>query len=896
METSQRQFAFRLTLSLHNLVTGPLKKIASLSFENPRWAMLLATLLMALSALTAWHSLDLRMEWTYLFEEDDPVVVKFLKARDMFPYPGDIVVLVDGKTPQARKAYLDQLAHQLEAEPSVFYHIFYRWDVQNLSTKALYFLSVHQLKSLRSLLAKSEASSLKFDPELRKALVKELRRSLETRGRSNPRFLTGDLLGGGHQHEVATILQVLDGETVLYPTLDGGRLHFLLVKTSGKGHSLEQNGDSVERLRKIIHQTRPLATGLRVRLTGLPVLLHDERATCTADSIRTGCLSLLLVTLIFGLAFGEVRRPALALVALLYGLSWTVGFTTVAVGHLNFITVTMTTMLVGLGIDFGIHVLFRFDEELSRSDGAKAAIERTIEGTGIDNFWGAMATGAAFLTLTLVGFRGIADLGVIAAGGVFLCFLSTVTVLPALVALVPDFFARRAHPTPSSPLHQRFLFLEGWEKRLLDHSAWITGMGMIFVVLSLAPAGQVEFRYNLLEVQAAGLESVRTEVDMIRQLRRSALSGAVVAPDAKSARELAARLKKLPLVESATTLATLLPPDVAEKQALVEQVVVLAQATEMPEKIPLDSAEDLGNLAKTIESSSAAFGEGPKDPALVGLRETILEMSPGPVQDGLQAFQSGMRQDLEKVLQFLRSQVATPPAISDFPEALRIRFLGTDQHFLVNISPAENIWEKNALEGFLNQVSTVTPDLVGHPVVQEHILSSFLRAQKLAPWLTLIGVFLVMGLAVRSWRALAVSLLPTTIGLLGVLALMRLCGQNFNVVNFVALPISVGIGAVYGLHAVHRMREVGHRNLLSSSTGPGIFLSGLTTLAGFACLTLASHRGMASLGWVISVGVAINLVATLVLLPALLNQFPLLRGEVPNRTQPEQETMTDETP
>ncbi len=864
------------------MIARTLKKLAGLCFEKPGWAMTLATLLMILSIATAWHSLDLKMEWTYLFEEDDPVVVKFLHARDLFPYPGDIVVLVDGKSAQDRKIYLDILAQRLEAEPEHFFHIFYRWDVKRLSTKALYFLTVEQLKDLRSLLTRSTIKSQgpKVDQELRKTLLKELLRSLESRGRSNPSLFNAAILRGGNDDELSTAIGVLNGETVIYPTLDSGRLHFLLVKTGGRGQNLKQNGDSVEHLRSIINQTRPLANGMRVRLTGLPVLLHDERATCTADSIRTGCLSLLLVALIFSLAFGEAGRPGLALVALLFGLTWTVGYTTVVVGHLNFITVTMTTMLVGLGIDFGIHLLFRFDEELTRSASPKVAMETAIAGTGVDNFWGALATAAAFATLTLVGFRGIADLGVIAAGGVVLCFLSTVTVLPALIALFPNLFERRAQNGPErQALRRRFDFLKIWEERLMRHSKLISGLSLLLALASLGLAGQVKFRYNLLEVQAAGLESVRTEIDMIKQLRRSALSGAVVAPNARQARQLADRLNKLPLVESATTLATLLPPDLESKQSLVEEVVELARATEMPKKVPLDSAKDLGDLAKTMKTSNAAFGNDPKDPDIVKLRETILKMSPGPVQDGLRAFQSGMRQDLEKALLFLRSQVAEAPTSADFPESLRIRSLGEREHFLVNVSPAEDIWEKDSLEKFLKEVSTVTPHLVGHPVVQEHILSSFLHAQKVAPWLTLVGVFLVMSCAMQSWKDLALSLLPTTVGVLGILALMNLFNQSFNVVNFVALPISVGIGAVYGLHAVHRMRELGNQNLLSSSTGPGIFLSGLTTLAGFACLTLASHRGIASLGWVISVGVAINLVATLLLLPALLNHFPVLRGK-----------------
>jgi hypothetical protein len=143
-----------------------------------------------------------------------------------------------------------------------------------------------------------------------------------------------------------------------------------------------------------------------------------------------------------------------------------------------------------------------------------------------------------------------------------------------------------------------------------------------------------------------------------------------------------------------------------------------------------------------------------------------------------------------------------------------------------------------------------------------------------------------MGLYLRNWRDLLLALLPTSMGALGVLGAMGAFGVSFNVVNFVALPICVGIGAVYGVHAVHRIREQNDCRLMSNSTGTSLVLSGATTLAGFGCLVLARHNGMASLGWVISVGVAINLFASLVLLPALVSVLGRHRSAVRRGSRP----------
>ena len=121
----------------------------------------------------------------------------------------------------------------------------------------------------------------------------------------------------------------------------------------------------------------------------------------------------------------------------------------------------------------------------------------------------------------------------------------------------------------------------------------------------------------------------------------------------------------------------------------------------------------------------------------------------------------------------------------------------------------------------------------------------------------------------RSFKSVLLSLLPTATGVLVIFAAMGYVGIDFNVVNFVALPMSVGIGAVYGVHALHRMRELGDETILTSSTGPALLLSGVTTMVGFASLMTAHHRGLASLGFVISIGVLVNFGGSLIFLPAM---------------------------
>lgn len=852
-----------------SLIARVLIAVSGVCFRNPVGALLLCAVAFVGSVTLGAARLELRMDWTYLFEPDDPVVIDFQEARKIYPYPGDIAVLVDRGLAVDREAFLDKLAERLEAEPDLFYHVFHRFGLEPLADKALYYLDEDMLKQIADGLKNLEQGSVGNVDEgpgkdILLKLLSDLDLSLKSRGRSEYipiwEFLAGEQEGETAQY----IHRLMGGKPYVYATLGQGKLHALVLMSGTRGEPLAPQDKCVKRLREILKEMSPTVDDLRVRLTGLPVMLNDERETCTQDSIRSGAISIVLILMIFSVGFGEFSRPVLAVAALTCGLGWTIGYTTLVVGHLNFITVSLVTMLMGLGIDFGIHILFRYDEELANGREPEQAIEHTVGGTGVDTFVGATATAAAFLALTQADFRGISDFGVIAAGGVLLCFLSTITVLPALLSLAPG---RKRKLSDSTSM------LAWLEENLLASAGTVTVVGAFIVCLSVNWALEVGFSYNLLEVQAPEIASVQTEIEMIQDLKTTVLSAECTVQGTDEARKLVTAFEALPAVSRVGSLLPILPEVSPQKQALVESITANVQGVEMPRRIDLESAKDLLAIEERVKEFEQAFPSGTADPevekAIAALRSDVQDMAPGPIQDGLSIFQEHVRGDLAHTLNFLKSQRAVAPVLEDIPENLRVRYVSPEGIYKITIQPTKNIWEKDELEEFLSETKSVDKNLLGHPVVQEHILGAFNRAFERTPWFTLFGVLLVMLVYLRSPTAIFLSLLPTATGVLMIFATMGFTGIEFNVVNFVALPMSVGIGAVYGVHALHRMRELNDETLLTSSTGPALLLSGVTTMVGFASLMTAHHRGLSSLGFVISVGVAVNFVVSLVFLPAI---------------------------
>ena len=860
-----------------------LVSLSLLCFRMPRAALLACTGLLAVSLAAANAGLELRMDWTYLFYPSDKIVRSGLAFRESFPLPGDVAVLVDHGTPEQRRVFVDRLAERLSAEPETFHHILHRFDLLPLAPKALYYLDEGQLRQMLLALEglkRGEGGGIPkgAGKEILLKLLTDLDQALETRGRAAYVPIWETLMHDQEGSAANYLRYLLEDERWVYPVLGNGRVQVVAAKAGTFGQEFVDASPMVLRLRQILEDLTPSAGDLRIRLTGLPVMLHDERETVSGDGARSTLVSLVLVILVFAVGFGEIKRPALAVIALGFGMAWTMGFATVAIGHLNFISVTLATMLMGVGIDFGIHFIFRYDEEMGLGLSPEQAISRTLEGTGVDTLVGAAGTATAFLALTQAHFRGITDFGVIAAGGTLLCFLSTITVLPALLSIFPGRVRKTSGPSPTV----RWL-----ENTLLANSGKVVLAWVVLVGVACFYATRVGFSYNLLEVQAQEVSTVRTEIEMIRE-RNTVLSAEALAASIEQARVRLKEFEALPSVASVGSVVPLLPEVSSDKQKLIERIVGSLREVQLPERVQLDTADDLIAVGQRVKEMESSYPQSAGDPevekVVSALREDIKAMDPGPIQDGLSSFQERLREDLAQTLRLLKQQKAEPPVMEDIPAELRLRYVSRDGSIRQNIQPVKNIWQQENLEEFLGELKGVDPTVMGHPVIQEAILSAFARTLARTPWFTLAGVLLVFSLYLKRPRAVALSLLPASLAVLMIFASMGFLGVEFNVVNFVGLPISVGLGAVYGVHAMHRMRELGDETVLTTSTGPALLLSGVTDIVGFASLMIAAHRGISSLGLVISVGVGVSFMASLILLPALRRVFRTYRqGEQSKR-------------
>jgi len=219
-----------------------------------------------------------------------------------------------------------------------------------------------------------------------------------------------------------------------------------------------------------------------------------------------------------------------------------------------------------------------------------------------------------------------------------------------------------------------------------------------------------------------------------------------------------------------------------------------------------------------------------------------------------------------------RSMRSEAPRIDRLPDWLRGRFFTNSGQPLGFLYPAVDVFDPDDLQRYIDASKRVSETTIGFPFMfykmSQRITSGFYRAMAVGAVL----VLLILLLDFRKLRPALLAALPLGLGLLWTLALMRLIGLSFNFANLVAVPLIVGVGIDNGVHIIHRLRSESSHSVESvvRHAGRAILIASLTTMVGFGSLALASHRGMASLGTMLFIGVGACLLASLIVLPNLL--------------------------
>jgi hopanoid biosynthesis associated RND transporter like protein HpnN len=911
-------------LSADSFLARLLGKLAAAVCRHPRWfvwpqvALFVACVVFALPK--PYGHLDFDMNQDDLVGPNQKYHENFLRLEKEFPQQGDLVVVVESGDIEKNRQFVERLAARVQAETNLFQDVFFAQSPMMMGTNALLYASESDLVQMRTMLHAAQPFIEKFTattnlvaffdqintafrtapqdtnadtealinslPALTR-IVSQATDSLQRPGKPpSPNVIT--LFGGSES-------DVLDN----YITFSKGRIFLLTAHPPTVGENSAEDQDSfnahaIDRLRELVRQTKAEVPGVNVGITGEPVLDYDQMTQSEHDATFASILSLVLCALIFIFGYNETGRPVKAAICMIVGFGYTLAFTALTIGHLNVLTIMFVPMLIGLAIDYGVHLISRYEEELRHGKSAEDAMVKAMVFTGQGIFTGTLTTAGAFLAMAFTNFKGIQEMGIICGGGLLICFIPMMTMLPAMLLRgrqnVID------HQIGEDAARARI------ENIWLKRPALVIGITAALCGAALIEARKVHFDYNLIKMQSQNLPSVVFAHKLLDSADKSLLYGAIIADSLTNAVELTDKINKL------SAVADVEPPiyknfleDPAEKFKLIggirQEIAALQfNPTDLRPVNVTNLSLTLYGLYGYLGNALVAVGDSDTNlaaqlaslrDAIQNLRKTMLQGDAAEQAEHAQKlalFQQALFADLTGTFRLLQNQNDSAHLrIEDLPAALQHRYVGVDGKLLLQVYPKEDVWERTNQEKFVSQLRTINPNVTGDPVQFLEYETLMLNSYIQAAWYSLAAIALMVLFHFRSFVAVVLSLLPVGIGTLWLAGLMGWFDIPINLSNIMTLPLVIGIGVTNGIHILNRFAEERTPGILSRSTGKAVLVSGLTAIAGFGSLIFAKHQGIHSLGCVMSVGIAACMIAALTFLPALLNLLgrwhPLIKNE-----------------
>jgi hopanoid biosynthesis associated RND transporter like protein HpnN len=899
-------------VALAGRIGRPLRRLVRLSCARPWLTVGLAVVLAAVSVVYTLTTMTFQTSTLRLLPPDQPFVEKYREYdREFGGQLDDLAIVVQAPSLPEATLYARRLAHELHARHVPLSRINYRIDPKQFEGRALLYLSVPKLEAIRDKIFDYQDFMEAFAgrPTLDQLIdgiatqvanafvLGFLDLGLDDRKASLDLHFVEDLVGQisarldrptPYRSPWGSFFDVGDADNpgAGYFLSDDQRLLFILAEPETERGSFTGDRRAIEGVRETIASLRRDFPNVEVGVTGKPALSNDEMTAAFRDSQRATILAFALTLALLLVAFLRFGRPVLMLLVLAVSLCWALGVATLVIGHLSLFSVMFISIVIGIGIDYGIYFLFRYEEELFLGRNLKEAIEITAGRSGPGMLLGAITAAGTFYVLRLTEFRGVQELGFVAGTAIALSWVSMVTVFPATLVLID-----RRHASRPANTIPRAIALERVHMPLVERLVAFPKSVLVFAAaltaLSLWGLMYIQFDYNLLHLQARGTESVVWERKILATAGRSGFTALASASSLDELRRKSAEFSRLSTVSEVDSALLLIPDDQQEKLKIIHAFAPLVA----PVRVGPPTAVDVDRLIAAFVTLRRRFGiaanEAPEgdakrrlqglndslDRLVIRLRQTDRDVS----EPALTVLQQQIYRDFVRSFQRLQQNLAPRVVgLRDVPAELRQRFISDRGHFLLQIHPAVDIWDREGATRFVRELRSVDPGVTGTPIITYEAINFMERSYKEGTIYAVLLVSLVTFLTLRRVRETLLALLPLGLGMLWTFGLMYFFDLKFNMGNVFGLPLILGAASEYGLNIVIRYMEGRDHGgpLIARSTVMAVLVNGLTTIVGFGSLMVADHRGIFGLGLLLTLGTATSLVAALVVLPVLLRPRP----------------------
>ncbi|HET7192409.1 MAG TPA: MMPL family transporter [Pseudolabrys sp.] len=604
----------------------------------------------------------------------------------------------------------------------------------------------------------------------------------------------------------------------------------------------------------------------RVRLTGSVAMADEEFASVQEGALVNGIGTIIVVLTILWLALKSARLIVAVFVNLFIGLALTAALGLAMVGALNMISVAFAVLFVGLGVDFGIQFSVRYRAERHDVEKMRAALAKAAEKIGAPLTLAAAAVAAGFLSFLPTDYRGVSELGQIAGAGMLIAYLTSITVLPALITVLNP---------PGEPEEIGYRALAPVDRFLQDYRVPVIGGTLAVAVIGLPLLYFLSFDFDPIHLRNAQTESISTLLDLGGDPRVGINSVNVIAPSVDDAAATAAKLQKLPQVLQATTLLSFVPQDQDKKLALIGDLRrSLGQSLQPsePSKPPTD-AENVAalnsmadQLNKIAGDSKGAGAEAAKRLAADGIK--LAKADESARTRAQTAFITSLETDLAQLRGFLTAERITR---DNLPGVLKQQWMTSDGHGRIEAAPKGNTDDTEVLRSFARAILADYPNATGGPISILESSRTVVRAFIEAGFYALVSIAILLWIVLRRFGDVLLTLVPLLLAGVVTLEICVLIGMPLNFANIIALPLLLGVGVAFKIYYIMAWRS-GRTNLLQSSLTRAVIWSALTTATAFGSLWLSQHPGTSSMGKLLALSLVCTLAAAVLFQPALMGK------------------------
>jgi hopanoid biosynthesis associated RND transporter like protein HpnN len=469
----------------------------------------------------------------------------------------------------------------------------------------------------------------------------------------------------------------------------------------------------------------------------------------------------------------------------------------------------------------------------------------------------------AFYSFLPTAYVGLSELGLIAGTGIIVAFVTTITLLPALLTVLKP----SGEPEPIG-----YAALAPVDRFLEKQRNWIVGLTLAATVLAAPLLANLRFDFNPLNLRAQDSEAIATMLDLMNDPDTSPNTVEILKDNLAEALAAAERLRALPEVGRVLTLQSFVPEDQEPKLALIDDASFFFQNTLNLEAEPAPTHADTRAAIEKLVPELNAAALGLDSPAavqarrLAGLLGALAQAPSAALDKAHRAFVPPLLTTLSQVRLLLTAEAVS---IETLPETLKSSWISADGQVRIEVAPRGNSNDNEILAHFVGAVRGIEPDAAGKPIFIIEAANTMVKAFLQAGVLSVLAIAVILFIALRRWIDVALTLVPLLVAIIVTLEICVLIGLQLNFANLIALPLLLGVGVAFKIYYVIAWRS-GETDFLQSSLTRAILFSACTTAIAFGSLWLSHHPGTSSMGKLMALSLVTTLIAAVIFQPALM--------------------------